>query len=500
MMNSSPFSSSTTDHRILDPCVMIIFGATGDLTQRKLLPALYSAKKKGELPSRFVCCGAARREWSRDDFIDSAHEALSPSDLPSWEAFAHDLDYCPCAFTEREGYLALKSHLEQIDKQRGIGGNRLFYLATQPRYFSTIVENLKQVELLGDEKATGSWSRVIVEKPFGRDIGSATQLQSELTLSLRESQLYRIDHYLGKETAQNILAFRFANSLFENMWNHRYVRQVELTVAESIGIEGRGAFYEEQGFIRDVLQNHVIQLLTLMAMEPPMNLTAGAIQDEKVKVVKAIRPFSEEMIRKNMVRGQYQAGYIEGQEVMGYSSEEGVNPSSSVETYAAMKMFIDNWRWEGVPFYLRGGKRLPKRTTEIAITFHAPPPVLFGVNKPLSPNVLIMRIQPNEGIAFNIACKQPGPGHSLQPVKMDFQYDAFFGLPSPDAYERLLCDAMAGDKTLFAREDEVLASWELFTPLLQQSGESAPLPYSAGSWGPEAADLLLETGHKWRRP
>ncbi|MCB1068410.1 MAG: glucose-6-phosphate dehydrogenase, partial [Simkania sp.] len=388
--------------------------------------------------------------------------------------------------------------------QFGTKGNRIYYLSTQPSYFTKIIEKLKQHKLLYDhEDPSGKWSRVIIEKPFGHDYNSALALQKDLTKHLSEPQLYRIDHYLGKETVQNLLVFRFANSIFENLWNHRYIDHVQFTVAEDIGIGTRGNFYEEQGLLRDIMQNHMMQLLSLIAMEPPVNLSAGAVHDEKVKVLEAVRPYKGEDFDKFAIRGQYAKGYVGGEEAKGYREEDNVAKDSNVETYAAVKLYIDNWRWDGVPFYLRGAKRLPKRATEIAITFKTPPGILFKENgEQHESNVLAIRIQPNEGIALKINCKVPGPSSPIQPVKMDFRYGAFFGLTPPDAYERLICDCIAGDSTLFARQDEVFHSWKFFTPLLEHWANTKPKDfpnYPCGSWGPQSAEeMIARDGRKWR--
>jgi len=505
-----PFEEPGQTLRSLDPCILVIFGATGDLTAKKLMPALYNLKREGQLPTNFACCGFARREKSNEDFRKEMKEAVNensrvkPIDESLWKSFEQQLFYHKSEFDDDAGYEQFCKVLSDIDTQFGTQGNRIFYLSTQPSFFPGIVEKLDKHNLLYDQKKEKEkWSRVIIEKPFGHDFESATKLQNELTRHLNESQLYRIDHYLGKETVQNLLVFRFANSLFENLWNHRYIDHVQFTVAEDIGIGKRGRFYEEQGFVRDIMQNHMMQLLSLLAMEPPVNLNADSIHDEKVKVLEAIRHYKEEDFERIAVRGQYGKGYNNGEEVKGYREEENVAPDSSVETFGAVRLFIDNWRWDGVPFYLRGAKRLPKRATEIAITFKHPPGVLF--HKPgqvHEPNVLAIRIQPNEGISLKINCKVPGPSSPIQPVKMDFRYGAFFGLMPPDAYERLICDCIAGDNTLFARQDEVFHSWQLFTPLLDYWAATPPSDfpnYDAGSWGPKAAEeMLARDGRKWR--
>lgn len=509
-MEDHPLEESGYTSRNLDPCILVIFGATGDLTARKLMPAIYNLKREGGLPANFACIGFARREKTHEQFREemkkavSEHSRVKPLDEDLWKTFEANLYYHKSEFHEPEGYKRLESFLGELDAKLGTKGNRVYYLSTQPTYFTTIIDQLDQGQLLYDpEKESAKWSRVIIEKPFGHDHDTAISLQSDLMKHLKEKQLYRIDHYLGKETVQNILVFRFANSIFESLWNNRYIEHVQITVAEEIGIGTRGKFYEEQGLVRDIMQNHMMQLLSLVAMEPPVNLKADSIRDEKVKVLEAIRPFSEDCLQNAAVRGQYGAGFIGGEKVLGYREEENVANDSNIETFAAVRLFIDSWRWHGVPFFLRGAKRLPKRATEIAITFKRPPPILFQKeNSGSEPNVLSLRIQPNEGIGLKINSKVPGPSSPIQPVKMDFRYGAFFGLAPPEAYERLICDCIYGDNTLFAREDEVLSSWRLFTPLLNQwaSMKEKDFPnYDAGSWGPTAADeMIAKYGTKWR--
>ena len=505
-----PFEEPGQTSRSLDPCIVVIFGATGDLTARKLMPALYNLKREGQLPTNFACCGFARREKTHEAFRDEMkkavgeHSRIKPIEETVWDPFHEQLYYHQSEFDDDGGYERFKTFLEELDTQLGTKGNRIFYLSTQPSFFTTIIEKLKKHGLLYDHNAPHKkWSRIIIEKPFGHDLSSAKALQKDLMAHLSEEQLYRIDHYLGKETAQNLLVFRFGNSIFENLWNHRYIDHVQFTVAEDIGIGTRGRFYEESGLIRDIMQNHMMQLFSLIAMEPPVNLKASSIHDEKVKVLEAIRPFKGDDFTTSAVRGQYGKGFINGEEVKGYRKEDNVDPQSSIETYGAIRFFIDNWRWDGVPFYLRGAKRLPKRATEIAVTFKHPPGILFQQQgQTHDPNVLAIRIQPNEGIALKINCKVPGPSSPIQPVKMDFRYGAFFGLTPPDAYERLICDCIAGDSTLFARIDEVFHSWEFFTPLLDHWENTPPKDfpnYDAGTWGPKTSDeMLARDGRKWR--
>lgn len=494
----------------LDPCVVVIFGATGDLTGRKLFPALYNLMREGQLPSHFACVGFARREKSHDAFRQEMHDAVNthsrvkPVDENIWNTFLGQIYYHTSDFDEDKGYENLKSMLADLDKKLGTKGNRVFYLSTQPKYFPTIIEKLSQHGLIyNTNKEKEKWSRIIIEKPFGHDYTSAIDLQQFVLNHLGESQIYRIDHYLGKETVQNLLVFRFDNSIFEAFWNNHYVDHVQITVSEEIGIEGRGAFFEEAGILRDIVQNHMMQLLSLVTMEPPVSLDAEAIRDEKVKVIQAIRPLDMDNFAKYVIRGQYGPGFVNGEKVPGYREEKNVSPTSSIETYAAIKLYIDNWRWAGVPFYLRAGKRLPKRATEIAVVFKEVPGILFSKKKKRGENnVLVMRIQPNEGISLRINSKVPGPQSPIQGVKMDFNYSSYFGLSPPEAYERLICDCMLGDGTLFARGDEVLASWRFMTPILERWGEMPPhdFPnYPAGTWGPSNADQLLAShGQQWR--
>lgn len=499
----NPLEEKESSNRSFDPCVVVIFGATGDLTGRKLMPALYNLTREGQLPPQFACVGFARRVKTHEQFRIEMKGAVSqfsrtkPVDENLWEHFKEQIFYHCSEFHDDQGYLNLKTFLTDLDAKLGTKGNRIFYLSTQPSFFPLICAKLHQAGLLYDEtKKKDIWSRVIVEKPFGHDLNSARDLQSEMLKYLAEKQIYRIDHYLGKETVQNLLIFRFANAIYESVWNQAHIEHIQITVAEEIGIGSRGKFWEEAGMLRDIVQNHMMQILSLVAMEPPKSLSADAVRDEKVKVLKSIRPLNE----SDVIRGQYGPGFINGKEVIGYRDEKDVNPQSIVETYVAMRLWIDNARWKGVPFYLRGGKRLPKRTTEIAITFKKPP---FGLFPASEANILVIRIQPDEGISLKINCKIPGQSTSIQPVKMDFRYGSYFGVSPPEAYERLICDCILGDSTLFAREDEVFASWQLLTPVLKwwSENQTCVFPnYASGSWGPDAADqLIAHMGHTWRR-
>lgn len=512
-MQHDPCSCATKEgfaHRVADPCILVIFGATGDLTGRKLAPALYNLGREKLLPDNFACVGFARREKSDEQFREELkeevnnHSRIPPTDAPFWEGFKEKIFYHRSEFDEDAGYEALAEKLKAIDAKFGTKGNRVFYLSVQPKFFPLIIEKLRKHGLVYDAHSEHTrWSRVIIEKPFGHDLKSAAALQTDISQHLDESQVYRIDHYLGKETVQNLLVFRFANSIFESLWNYKHIDHIQITVAEDIGIGTRGHFFEEQGLLRDIVQNHMMQLLSLVAMEPPVNLSANAIRDEKVKVLESIRPFTDADFGHSIVRGQYAAGTIGGAPVVGYRQEKDVDPKSNIETFVALRLFIDNWRWAGVPFYLRGGKRLPKRSTEIAIIFKDAPGVLFqqGGQKNC-PNVIAIRIQPDEGISMRINCKVPGPSIPIQPVKMDFRYGSYFGQTPPEAYERLIRECILGDSTLFARSDEVAESWKILTPVLEHWAANPPADfpnYASGTWGPKKADeMMAKEGRTWR--
>lgn len=492
-----------------NPCVLVIFGATGDLTAKKLLPALYNLAREGLLPPRFVCVGFARRpkdhEQFRKEMFDavSNHSRTKPIDAHTWASFSQQLFYHQSEFDNDAGYANLMEVMKQYDTQFGTKQNRVYYFSTPPSYFPTIAMKLKEHNLLYSSTEEGRFSRIIIEKPFGHDSASANILQNNLQKQgLHEKQVYRIDHYLGKETVQNLLVLRFANSIFESVWNNKFIDHIQITVGEDFGVGTRGRFFEEAGTLRDIMQNHMMQLLSLVAMEAPTSLQADAIRDEKVKVLQCIRPLLASQIASSCVRGQYGSGFIKGASVPGYREEENVNPQSLTETYIALKLFIDNWRWSGVPFFLRSGKRLPKRATEIAVLFKKAPGILFDAHSQNESNALIIRIQPDEGIALKFNSKIPGNTTLIHPVKMDFKCGSYYGATPPEAYERLLWDAMVGDSTLFARQDEVMASWQIVEPIIN-SWKEAPPPdfpnYPAGSWGPLAADdLILSTGRKWR--
>ncbi|TXI40946.1 MAG: glucose-6-phosphate dehydrogenase [Nitrosomonas sp.] len=509
MTTTPPLQEGSSSSRIAAPCTLIIFGATGDLTRRRLVPALYNLARDGQLPAHFCCVGFARRPKSDEDFRHEMHEAINefsrvkPVDEELWKTFREQLHYHESEFDSDEGYEKLANRLRDLDVQFGTKGNRVFYFSTQPSFFPTLVKKLKKHGLLYPYEQSGPWSRVIFEKPFGHDLPSAIELQNSISDELDEAQTYRIDHWLGKETVQNLLILRFTNPIFEALWNSHHIDHVQIAVGEELGVGTRGALWEEQGMLRDIVQNHMMQLLSLIAMEPPSRLDADAIRDEKVKVISSITPFSAKDCHKNVVRGQHGPGIINGKEVIGYRQENNVSPESEVESYVALKLSIDNWRWAGVPFYLRSGKRMPKKVTEIAITFKQAPGSLYQEHGHHNPsNVLAIRNQPNESISLTTNCKVPGQETIVHPVKMDFRYSAYFGAAQQEAYERLICDCMAGDSTLFARNDEVLASWKLLTPILERWQNSKPINfpnYQAGKWGPAEADAMLAAdGRQWR--
>jgi glucose-6-phosphate 1-dehydrogenase len=502
----NPLREGLSARAVPQPCTIVIFGATGDLTHRKLIPALYNLAADGDLPPAVAIVGFARREKSDEQFraeLEKATREFSrqPVRDEMWKTFAQSIFYHQSEFADESGYKKLVNRLDKIDKERGTRGNRLFYFAAAPDQFEPILKHLKAAGL--NETCKGSWARVIVEKPFGSDLDSARELNRIVRNSFTEEQTYRIDHFLGKETAQNILVLRFANAIFAPLWNTHYIDQVQITAAETLGVETRAGFYERTGALRDMVQNHLLQLLCLVAMEPPTDLSADSIRDEKVKVVRSLRRLSRQQAAANVVRGQYTEGAIHGDPVVGYRQEQNVKPDSQTETFVALRLFIDNWRWADVPIYMRVGKRLPKSATEISIHFKKAPAVLF--NRGLSDqNVLVIRIQPDEGISLRIQAKVPGASFRIEPVKMDFHYGTSFGKASPEAYERLLLDAMSGDATLFARRDEVEEAWAFIDSIEEAWHAKKDAPglffYPAGSWGPEEADdLLARDGRAWRR-
>ncbi len=494
--------------RVPDPSVLVLMGATGDLAHRKVIPALYQLWRTNLLPHEFMIVAVGRRPYDDETFraeIRASLEQFSrvkPIDANAWRTFAARLLYHRMDFSDATAFDALAERLETIDEEHGTHGNRLFYLATQPSQFAEIVGQLGRVGL-DHETHDGGWRRIVIEKPFGHDLESAKKLNREVGKVFRESQVYRIDHYLGKETVRNLLVFRFGNGIFEPLWNRRYVDHVQITVAESIGIENRGAFYEETGAVRDVLQNHLLQLVSLIAMEPPATFDADALRDEKVKVLRAIQT-DPANAAVDVVRGQYGPGWVSAIKVPGYRAEEDVDPASETETFIAARLTIDDWRWSGVPFYVRTGKRLPKRATEIAIQYREVPHRLFrDAAVDPDPNLLVIRVQPDEGIMLRFGAKVPGLGMDVRAVTMDFTYGSAFSVDSPDAYETLILDALQGDASLFTRADEVEQAWGIVDPIIDAwADEPAPnLPnYDAGTWGPAEADELLERdGRRWRR-
>jgi glucose-6-phosphate 1-dehydrogenase len=490
------------------PCAIVIFGAAGDLTMRKLVPALYNLKASGLLPRQLAIIGVTRKEKSHEQFREEQSKAIRefatrPVDEALWDEIRAGLYYQAGEFTDPAMYVKLAALLDEVGKTHGTGGNVLFYLATPPNFFGEIVKRVGEAGLA--RQTGGAWRRVIVEKPFGRDLDSARALNAELGHVLEESQVYRIDHYLGKETVQNIMVFRFANGLFEPVWNRRYVDHVQIMVAETVGVEDRGNYYETAGVVRDMIQNHMFQLLALVAMEPPTSFQADAVRDEKVKVLKAIRSMKPEDVLKRAVRGQYGRGEVGGQRVPGYRSEPKVSPGSSTETYAALRLQVENWRWAGVPFYLRSGKRLGRRDTEIMIQFRRPPLLLFDERETqVEPNRLVLHIQPDEGIEIQVKAKHPGPSMELNTVKLEFNYKQFGETGTATGYERLLHDSMIGDSTLFHRADMVEEAWRIATPVIDVWASLVPRDfpnYAAGSWGPRAADTLIEQdGRAWWLP
>ncbi|HYO77914.1 MAG TPA: glucose-6-phosphate dehydrogenase, partial [Thermoanaerobaculia bacterium] len=453
-MQTNPLREGLEQERVPEPSCLVIFGASGDLTQRKLIPGLYSLAHDGLLPPGQTIVGMSRADLTDEQFRASMrvacdeHARTRPVDDEIWENFARGLFYVPGEFTDSQSYYKLRERLNEFDRTRGTGGRRLYYLAVPPEFFAPIAEFLAGEEMVGDPERRGPYTRVIIEKPFGHDLPSAHELNRVAVSTFRERQVFRIDHYLGKETVQNLLVLRFANGIFEPFWNRQYIDHVQLTVAESIGVEKRGSYFESAGITRDIIQNHMLQLVSLVAMEPPVAFEADAVRDEKVKVLRALRPIEE------AVRGQYVAGSVLGQSAVAYRSEEKVDPQSNTETYAAVKMFVDNWRWADVPFYVRAGKRLPKRVTDISIHFRpAPYPLFSRLGMKMHANVLAIRIQPDEGISLKFDSTLPGPNVRTAPVPMEFRYATSFGAEPPEAYERLLLETMLGDSTLFARRD-----------------------------------------------
>ncbi len=505
----NPLLAGLLEEQVAQPCTLVIFGGGGDLSKRKLLPAMYNQALEGALPANFALLGVASQPMDDAGYRAFAREGIEaysrrPLDEQHWPDFEHLLHYESGSFEDPQTYVRIKQRLQQIEPEFGIPGNRVFYLAIPPALIETCVRNLNEAGLVYPAAPGNPFSRVIVEKPIGHDLQSAKQVNDVLGRNLDESQIYRIDHYLGKETVQNILVMRFGNSIFEPLWNHNHIDHVQITVAEAEGVGTRAGYYDHAGALRDMVQNHILQLLTLIAMEPPWAMRADVIRDHRQDVLNCLRPITPDKIDQHVVRAQYGPGYHEGFDVPGYRREEGVGPESITETYVALKVFIDNWRWAGVPFYIRTGKRMTKRASEIAVHFKSTPPILFNAdpNHPLEQNVLALSIQPNEGLSLRIATKLPGPKVRIFPVKMDFRYGSTFGDQSPEAYERLMLDVMAGDATLFMRRDAVERSWMFIEDILdawQSSGVRWLPEYTAGTWGPVEAERMIEADdHRWR--
>ena len=505
----NPLGEGLQEYRVIDPALMVIFGATGDLARRKLLPAIYNLAVQRVLPPGFAIVGVAK-----DDSSDAAfrklvgdsireHSRTQPVNATVLKSLLESMRYRELSFDDSAGFKELDRFLDEVAAERHTSGNRVYYCATPPPTFPLIVGNLGAAGMARAPR--DGWRRILIEKPFGTDLRSARALNREVEGVFHEDQVFRIDHYLGKETVQNILAFRFANSIFEPIWNNQFIDSIQITVAEELGVEGRGGYYEGAGALRDIVQNHQLQLLTLVAMEPPISFDQGSVRDEKVKVLRAVCPLGPADVDANCVRGQYGPGWVLGEKVPGYRQEKSVDPRSRTETYTALNLTIDSWRWAGVPFYLRAGKRMPKRSTTIRVQFKRPPHLTFGrqAMREVEPNAITLHIQPEEGISLRFGAKVPSAGILMRSVNMDFLYASSFLAEAPDAYERLLADCMAGDATLFTRKDEVETAWEIVDPIERRWKETqARFPnYDAGTWGPAAADDLIgRGGFTWHRP
>jgi glucose-6-phosphate 1-dehydrogenase len=504
---SQPPAQDRAQRRPAPPCVLVLFGASGDLAKRKLIPALYNLAAGSFLPDQFAVVGISRSPMSDDEFRQKMSQDLHTFETATLEPervewLTSRLSYMSGDFDQPETYERLRAALAAVDEKWGTGGSYLFYLAVPPSQFAPIIRMLGDAKLTREER--GGWRRVVIEKPFGHDLESARKLNRDIREVVEETQIFRIDHYLGKETVQNILAFRFANGIFEPIWNRRYIDHVQITVAETVGVESRGGYYEEAGALRDMVQNHMFQLLALTAMEPPISFAPDVVRDERVKILRAVRVIAPEDVLRETVRGQYDAGVVDGRPVPAYRAEENVSPASNVETFVALKLYVDNWRWADVPFYLRTGKRLPRRLTEVAIQFKRAPFILFRETpvEQLEPNLLVMHIQPDEGISLSFEGKVPGPVMRLGQVRMHFQYSDYFGSTPETGYETLLYDCMTGDSTLFQRSDLVEVGWTIVMPLLDVWSALAPRSfpnYAANTWGPRAADDLIQAdGRRWK--
>ncbi|HEY2331270.1 MAG TPA: glucose-6-phosphate dehydrogenase [Acidimicrobiales bacterium] len=503
-MQSAAVAATPGSSRLPQPAVLVIFGATGDLTARKLMPAVAALESKGELPAGFEVVGVGRDQISDDDFAERMRSAATSGDTSDWTEVAARARYVGGDYADPETFRRLYTVMAEIDEQRGSGGNRLYYLATPPSTFASVISLLGE-HGLNKPGPGGSFARVVIEKPFGEDLESALELDRQVHAVFDEDQVYRIDHYLGKETVQNLLVLRFANAVFEPIWNRRYVDSVQITVAESLGIGHRAEFYEGAGALRDIVQNHLMQVLALTVMEPPVSMDPQGIRDEKVKALRAVDILTPEEVATDVVRARYERGVVEGEEVVGYREEDGVDRRSQTETFVAMRLWVDNWRWAGVPFYIRTGKRMPRRLTEVSLKFHNAPHLPFAPQQAsgMGPNTLVLRIEPDEGISLCFGAKAPGEAFDLRTVALDFSYQQTFGSTPPDAYQRLLRDALAGDPTLFIRSDEVEQAWRIVAPIQEAwRNEDVKLGrYPAGTWGPKEADQLIQRdGRAWRLP
>ncbi|HEY3130880.1 MAG TPA: glucose-6-phosphate dehydrogenase [Acidobacteriota bacterium] len=506
----NPLREGTRLEAATEPCTVVIFGASGDLTRRKLMPALYNLMHEQRLPSSFAVIGVARREKTDESFRDEMQQAIAEFsrtkiDQSVWDSFARKIYYLRGDFNDAGTYSQLQLALARCEQRHGTLGNCIYYLSTPPETYDEIIEGLGRVGLHRPDEKRKGWKRIVIEKPFGHDLATARQLNARVATVFEESQVYRIDHYLGKETVQNISVFRFANGMFEPIWNHKYIDHVQISAAEEVAVGSRAGYYDTTGALRDMIQNHMLQVFALIAMEPPVAFDADTVRDEKHKVFRAIRQIQPAEVARYTVRAQYAAGSVAGKKISGYLEEPGVNPKSTTETFAAIKFFVDNWRWAGVPFYIRTGKALARRITEVVIQFRKPPQILFDEKSAgtIDPNLLVLRIQPDEGISIKSEVKLPGQRVRIRPVTMDFRYGTSFGVEIAEAYERLILDCMLGDSTLFTRRDGLEKTWEFVDKILdgwrQQDLKKLP-QYEAGTWGPvEAQELMKRDGRQWRR-